>query len=193
MKKVGQIFFNGLITVLPVAAIVYSIVTFYNWAETLLNGYVFKVFPGLSYIPGLGIMMGATFVFVVGLLMGNIVSKTLFGYFERALNKVPIISSIYSAIKDLMSFFKPAQTGEKGKVVSVKWPGQPVNMIGFVTNEDLKKLLPGSLGEQKIAVYFPMSYQVGGYTAFIPADWATEIDMKVEEAMRSAVTAWVKK
>ena len=59
--------------------------------------------------------------------------------------------------------------------------------IGFLTNEDVR--LPGLEG--RVAVYMPMSYQIGGYTAFVPKSWVREVDLGVEEAMRSALTAWM--
>jgi uncharacterized membrane protein len=40
-----------------------------------------------------------------------------------------------------------------------------------------------------VAVYLPMSYQIGGYTTMIPRSAIQPVDMSIEEAMRFAVTA----
>ena len=42
-----------------------------------------------------------------------------------------------------------------------------------------------------IAVYLPMGYMIGGYTVFVPREWVQVLDMSVEEAMRSSLTAWM--
>ena len=65
-------------------------------------------------------------------------------------------------------------------------------MVGLVTRQTLRGLPAGfdSL-EDRIAVYLPMGYMIGGYTVFVPRSWATPIAMSVEEAMRSALIAFM--
>ncbi len=46
-------------------------------------------------------------------------------------------------------------------------------------------------GEDRVAVYLPMGYMIGGYTVFVPRDWTESIEMTVEEAMRSSLIAWM--
>ena len=117
--------------------------------------------------------------------------KKLFSAIEMPFKNVPIIKSIYSAIQDLTQFFSPSEGKPKNKVVVVKNPNQGFEIIGFLTNENLSSL-PDQIDKAgKVAVYVPMSYQIGGFTAFFPTEWVEEIDMSVEVAMRSALTAWM--
>ena len=53
--------------------------------------------------------------------------------------------------------------------------------------------MPRGLGDldDRVAVYLPMGYMIGGYTVFVPRQWTTPIDMSVEEAMRSALIAFM--
>ena len=60
---------------------------------------------------------------------------------------------------------------------------------GFVTRRDFSALPPNLGDEHTIAVYLPMSYQVGGYTLMLPRDAVEPLDMSVDEAMRYALTA----
>jgi uncharacterized membrane protein len=64
-----------------------------------------------------------------------------------------------------------------------------VGLIGFITREDFKDL-PKNLGDKdKVAVYLPMSYQVGGFMVIVPKSRITIVDMSIEEAMKFALTA----
>jgi uncharacterized membrane protein len=63
--------------------------------------------------------------------------------------------------------------------------------MGLITQQDPAQI-PAEIkrgDEDVIAVYMPMSYQIGGYTTFIPRSRTTPIDMTVEQAMRFALTA----
>jgi uncharacterized membrane protein len=76
-------------------------------------------------------------------------------------------------------------------VVQVQIPGMPIRMLGFVTLEDLDGvgLASPDGGEESVAVYLPMSYQIGGYTVLLPRSYLTPVDMGMEEAMRFLITA----
>jgi uncharacterized membrane protein len=64
-------------------------------------------------------------------------------------------------------------------------------LIGFVTREKFDDL-PGGIGSSdQVAVYLPMSYQLGGYTVLMPRDRVHAVDMPIEQAMRFALTAGV--
>jgi uncharacterized membrane protein len=76
-----------------------------------------------------------------------------------------------------------------GQVVMVT-VGQPsVRLLGFVTREDFSDCPEGMGGEDKVAVYLPMSYQIGGYTVNVPRSCVEPIDMSFQDAMRYALTA----
>ena len=57
---------------------------------------------------------------------------------------------------------------------------------------DLDDLDAAIAGEDRVAVYLPMSYQIGGYTLFVPRGWITPLDMSVESALRNTLTGWVR-
>jgi uncharacterized membrane protein len=72
----------------------------------------------------------------------------------------------------------------------LQWPGTPIRLVGFVTVENLGDFQIAA-EEDCVAVYLPMSYQIGGYTVFVPRKLLTPLDMSLEEAMRFVVTAGV--
>jgi len=64
-------------------------------------------------------------------------------------------------------------------------------MIGLLTRERLDGLPEGTEQAGKVVVYLPMSYQIGGYTLFVPRAWVEPLNIGVEEAMRETLTGWL--
>ena len=79
-------------------------------------------------------------------------------------------------------------TEDAKRVVLVTMPGSEMKLMGFVTRDDFRDV-PDALGTEKtVAVYLPMSYQLGGFTVMIPQASVEPIDMDMEQAMRFALT-----
>ena len=66
-----------------------------------------------------------------------------------------------------------------------------MEIVGLVTRRSFADLPGGFLPGNRVAVYLPMGYMIGGYTVFVPIDWVHPIAMSVEEAMRSSLIAWM--
>ena len=65
-------------------------------------------------------------------------------------------------------------------------------MVGLLTRNSLSDLPKEFRSkDDRVAVYLPMSYMVGGYTFFVPRSWIKPIPMGVEEVMRNSLIAWL--
>ena len=120
-----------------------------------------------------------------------IVFQRLFAWGEAVLNRLPLVKSLYSAIKDFMAYFSPDNKAAMSKVVLVQLPGQAFELLGFVTREDFSRLPVQLSMDDPVAVYLPFSYQIGGYTLFLPRSCLTPVDMPFEEAMKLVLTGAV--
>lgn len=186
MTALTQIFLRGLGTILPVALTIYLIYWLAVSSERVLGNLIKLVLPADAYWPGLGLAVGIVLTFAVGLLVRAWVIRTLWRWSERLLESIPLVKTVYTGLRDIFSF----AAGDKqkqglGRVVRVKLPGD-MRMIGFVTSESPSWR---SDGEDFVAVYIPLSYQIGGHTVLIHPDQLEPMDMKVEDAMRLALTA----
>ncbi len=187
MKTLGNIFLKGLVATVPISLTVYIIYWLSTSIESLLGGVLKRFLPDEYYWPGLGVITGLLLIFVIGLLVNAWLIRHLFQYSEKLLLSTPLIKTIHGAIKDLMSFLSSSRNKNSGqKVVTAKF-GQ-AQLIGFVTYQEAQKLLKQD-GPELIAVYFPLSYQIGGYTLFLPPSKVTPLDMSAEDAMRLVLTA----
>lgn len=193
MKSLGKIFLTGLLTVLPVLATVYLMIWMFSTVESFLGKPLLWLIPDDYYRAGMGLVMAAAVILVVGVLMRAYIVQRIFGWAESVLLGVPLVKSVYGALRDFFGLFA-GQDDDKGlQVVTVSLPGTGMRVMGFVTRDDLSDLPPGLSDAGEVAVYLPMSYQVGGYTVFMARDKLTPVSMSREEAMRFVLTAGLKK
>ena len=188
IKSITKTLLTGFITLLPVILTIYLLYWLAVSSENVMGTALRWVLPNATYFPGLGMIAGLIVVFVVGLLMKAILIRQIFSFGEKILYQLPLIKTVYRAMRDLFDFFTPKEQG-LGEVVAVTYNG--TEMIGFLTQTDEKKL-PESFREQdKVLVYLPMSYMIGGFTVFIPREHVRPVKMTMEEAMRFALTAGI--
>ena len=149
------------------------------------------IIPEQYYVPGIGLLVGICFLFCVGLLVNAWIFKWVFGLGEKLLERIPLIKSVYGALRDFMHYFSPSgEQKELKKVVMVSINN--MQLIGFMVSEAGE--LPGvDMPDDKVAVYLPMSYQIGGFTVYISKENIQLIDMSVEDAMRQVLTAGLSK
>ena len=190
MKYINQIFFKGLIVVLPITLTFYLLVWASYKVESLFGSTIQMLVGQWLYIPGLGIVVTLLFIFLVGLLVNNYITGRFFHWLTDTLEKVPLIKVIYNPLKDLMALI-PGRSSEKDKpqrVVLVPLDSLGVNALGLVTRESLEEL-PGT---NLIPVYIPLSYMLGGITVLIEKEKVKKVDMPVDQALKLSVTAWIK-
>ena len=188
LKPISKTFFTGLITLLPVVLTIYLLYWLAVSSEQVMGSALRMVLPQASYFPGFGMIAGVILVFFVGLLMNAILVRKLFSFGEQILYRLPLVKTVYRAIRDLFDYFSPKQEGQ-GRVVTVNFNG--IEMIGFVTQDDAQRLPESFKDRDSVLVYIPMSYMIGGFTALIPRSEIRPCDMNREEAMRFVLTAGI--
>ena len=190
MKNLYRYFFRGLITVLPVALTLYLLYIFLAWTETLTL-WVLRPLIGSFYVPGLGLVFGVLIILLIGYLVSKPSVRKLLSFAELPFTNLPVVKSIYNSLKSFADYFSPAGKQGEQSVVILRMPGHAMEIVGLITRRSFADLPTGFLPGERVAVYLPMGYMIGGYTVFVPADWVQPIAMSVEEAMRSSLIAWM--
>jgi len=187
-KAISKILITGFITLLPIVLTIYLLYWLAVSSEQVMGSALRFILPNAAYFPGLGMIAGVVIVFLVGLMMKAILVRQMFAVGERVLYQLPVIKTVYRAMRDLFEFFSPKKEG-LGKVVIVSVNN--MEMIGFITQEDPMRLPQSFREKDSVLVYLPMSYMIGGFTIFIPRKDVRECNMSMEEAMRFALTAGI--
>ncbi|MCC7257349.1 MAG: DUF502 domain-containing protein [Gammaproteobacteria bacterium] len=189
MNRLGGILLKGLLTTLPIGLTIYSVYWLGVTAESVLARPIKAVIDDANYWPGMGLVTGFVLLFFVGLAVNAFLVRRALSLGEDLLLRVPVIRTIYSAIRDITRLVDTSgRKGDLQRVVTV--PFGPGRVIGFVTQEHGEILGPGH-EDDLVAVYLPMSYQIGGYTVYLPRRDIRETQLTVEQAMRVVLTGGV--
>jgi uncharacterized membrane protein len=193
MNALGKLFLKGLAVVIPIALTLAILWWMAASSERLMGAVLKFTLPDGWYVPGMGLVSGLALITLIGLLSHVLIFQKLFNLGDAIFHRLPLVKTIYIALKDFIGYLSPDKKSEMGKVVLVQLPGQSFQVVGFVTREQFDDLPFTPNAEDPIAVYMPMSYQIGGYTLFLPRSCLTSLDMSFEDAMRLVVTGAVTK
>jgi uncharacterized membrane protein len=191
MRKVWNTVLKGLVAIMPLGLTVYVVYWLAVTAEQLFSGLMKAVVPEPYYWPGLGLLTGLVVLYFVGLAVNAYVVNTALRISDKLFARIPVVKTIYLAIRDFTRFFPSSGQGsDLRRVVLVQFG--PGKVIGFVTAESDEMLRRERQDADTIAVYLPMSYMVGGYTLFVPRDLVEPTALSVEEGMRIALMGGVR-
>jgi uncharacterized membrane protein len=176
-KRILRYFFSGTLFIVPLVATIYVIYVSFRELDELLE---------LPY-PGLGFAIIFFAITGFGYLTTNFAFQTFSHWFDRLMNKIPLVKLIYASVKDLLDAF----VGEKKKfnkpvLVEINKENQ-LYQIGFITQADLN-----DLGLQDmVSVYLPHSYAVSGLHYILPKDRITPLKVSGTIAMKYIVSGGV--
>lgn len=183
---ITKIFIRGLIAVAPLSITLAILLWLFSTLEGWLSKPLQAIISPEYYFRGLGLVAAFLLIFFVGAIVNNFVIQKMTNWFDKLLVKIPLIKTLYRSTGDFFKYFSSSQQ-KKGKVVVIELQG--VKLLGLITREDFIGLSIPNLAKDAIAVYMPMSYQIGGFTVMIPRNMVQPVDMSFEEAMRFALTA----
>jgi uncharacterized membrane protein len=176
MRTLTRSFAQGLLVLAPVAitvwVVVFTITTLDRWLDTS--------------IPGLGIVIAAAGITVIGYLAGNVVGNKLFSWLESGMRRVPLIRILYNSLRDLFGAFVGSKR-KFDKPVAVEINPHGLKVLGFLTSEHFDD--PHLAGH--VSVYLPESYNFAGNLIVVPADRVHPLDADGAEFMAFIVSGGV--
>lgn len=180
MKSLFKNFINGILTIVPIILVFYVIYKTFMFLDSILGNFLKPQLKN-DYIPGIGLLATLVLITLLGWLSTRFISGRIIRLIDNILENIPIVKTIYSVIKDTFHSF----LGEKksfSKVALVKIPGTEMKSLGFITAEELENFYEPL--KDYIAVYVPQTFQVAGFTFFVPKDQVEMVDVKPEDAMK---------
>ncbi|MFD2248327.1 DUF502 domain-containing protein [Pontibacter ruber] len=179
MRRIFRYFLNGLLIIAPFTITVWIVVAIIDWLDTMFD----------LGIPGLGILLMVILLTLVGFISSSFFVKPFIIITERIFHKVPLIGIVYSSIKDLFDAFV-GDNQKFNKPVMVKMTEDSENYkFGFVTQETLTSINV----EDRVAVYFPHSYNFSGELFIVPRKNVVYLEMPSSDVMKFIVSGGVSK
>jgi uncharacterized membrane protein len=195
VRKLIQIFFQGLIILAPIIITAWAVFSLFNFIDGILPNLLKILFPetpGIENVyqrrfPGLGFLLVILIVLVVGYISSTFIVSKLLEMFNNILERTPGVKIIYTTVKDFLEAF----AGNKRKfnrAVLVSIEATDVYRIGFITHEELSEF---GLHEH-IAVYVPHSYAFSGVLYLVKRERVKILsDIQASDAMKFVVSGGV--
>jgi len=185
MKKIVNYFLQGLLYIAPIGVTAYIIYVIFRFTDNLLASFL-RDYLAID-IPGLGLLVIFFLLVFIGIVGQSILAKPFKMLFDRVMERAPLLKLIYSAMNDLFSAFVGKERKFNKPVMVLVNPISNLEKLGFLTQEDLSKL-----GEtEKVAVYFPHSYNFSGELFIVPKNQVRPVDVNPAVVMKFIVSGGV--
>lgn len=185
-------FIAGLLVWLPILvtyAIIKFIIDLFDGTLSLLpHGYQPEQIFGRD-IPGLGFLFTIIVIFLTGLLIANFIGHRIVEFWEKLLAKIPLIRSIYMAVKQVTHAFVQPKGESFRKVLLVEYPRKGLWSIGFQTASQFQGI---PLEHEMVAVFIPTTPNpTSGFLILTPKEDVIPLKMTVEEAFKVIISLGV--
>lgn len=194
MVSIRKWLFSGLLVIVPLAITLWVL----EWIVSTLDQ-TLGILPQAwhpdtligFHIPGFGVLLTLLILLLVGALTSNFAGKKLVAWGDAVVNRIPVVRSIYSSVKQVSDTLF-SETGNAFRTaVLVQWPRPDVWTIGFVTGTpggDVSNYLQGDY----LSVYVPTTPNpTGGYFVMLRRSDCIELKMSVDEALKYVVSMGV--
>lgn len=197
----GRYFLAGLLSVIPLGVTLFILMFLKNLLASIGRG---PVDAGLRLISekwapdselvvqnwmvdALAVIVVIVGIYFLGVMVSNFVGRQLLRVFEAILDRIPVVKSIYGAVKKLVTLINQRpEDGEIQKVVLIDFPSPEMKAIGLVT----QTMTDPDTGKQLAAVYVPTTPNpTNGYLEILPLDRLTPTDWTFDQAMSFVVSA----
>ena len=172
---------TGIITLLPLY-LTYIVLKFFfktlnDISEPILSRFNIE-------IPFLGILLTLLLVFSIGIAVTNFLGKKFFEIGEKIVKKVPLVSSIYLSIKQILVTITSSSTDEFKGTVYIQYPRKGLWTMAFISGESISKS-----GKTFFHLFVPTTPNpTSGFFLMIPKEDAIESNMSVEDGLKTIIS-----
>jgi len=194
MNTIRKYFITGLLILVPLAITAWVLnIIISTMDQSLLivpERWQPRTLVGFD-IPGLGTILTILIVFLVGLLANNLIGNYILRLWEKLLNRIPVVSSLYGSVKQVSDTLFSSSGNAFRKAVLIPYPHANSYTIAFLTGApggDVKNHLVGDY----VSVYVPTTPNpTSGFFLMMARDQVVELDMTVDAALKYIVSMGV--
>ena len=147
--------------------------------------------PEPVHIPGFGVILVISIVLLTGVFVANFIGRAFVGGWERLMDRVPVVRSIYSAAKNFAEIVFSDSSHAFKKVLLVEYPRKGIYSLAFQTSTHLGEV-QGRTGEEVVGCFVPTTPNpTSGFIIIVPKRDVTVLDMEVDEALKMIISLGV--
>jgi uncharacterized membrane protein len=186
MNKLFRYFLQGLLFTVPIFITIYVIYQIISSVGGVVHSLGIHIHPFID--PFIGFLSAIVLVIIMGMVGSSLFLQPFFKIIDFNLERAPLIKTIYSSVKDLLSAFVGKKKRFNKPVLVTTGLNPEVLKLGFVTNEDLSDL---DINKEMVAVYLPYSYAFSGMLIFVNKQYVKPINASSAEVMKFIISGGV--
>lgn len=186
-------FLTGIVVTAPIAITLWAS----YWFVTLFDAWLRPLIPAFldpgNYlpfrVPGIGLIFALLGITLIGALAANLVGRTILAFWDRLLNRTPVVRSVYKGTKQIFETLFSQSGASFRNVGLIEWPRKGIYSLVFVSREVDGGQVGLEPGRAMYAVYISTTPNpTSGYVYFLDVADVRIIDMPVEDAAKLVIS-----
>ena len=195
LTKIRGYFLTGIIVTAPVGLTFYVAILFIGFIDSKVK----NIIPSKYHydnilpfdIPGLGLIIVFLLLTFIGFLTAGLVGRYIIRLGERIISRLPIIRSIYGALKQIFENVLNSSSKSFREVVLIEYPRKGIWAIGFITG-NTKGEVRSLSDTEMVNVFLPTTPNpTSGFLLFLPKKDIKILSMSIEEGIKLVISGGI--
>ena len=188
-------FFAGILVTAPISITVYLAWLTFHFIDSTVRPLIPAKYNPETYLPfalpGLGIVVLLVSLTLIGALTAGFMGRFFIKLSERLLNRMPVIRSVYNAVKQILETVLAKKSTAFREAVLVEYPRRGLWTLGFITGRTEGEI-QNLVEEEIINIFVPTTPNpTSGFLLFVPKDEVIPLDMNVEDAIKMVISGGI--
>ncbi len=195
MAKLRTYFFTGMLVTAPATITISLALLVINLVDRKVTRFIPEKYNPETYLPfglpGLGVLILILVITIIGAFAAGFLGRAALRLWERVMARMPVVSSVYSATKQIFETVLAQQSTAFRQVVMVEYPRRGMWSIGFITGTT-KGEIQNLTSQEMVNVFVPTTPNpTSGYLLFIPREDVTVLHMTVEAGIKLVISGGI--
>ena len=195
LARIRTYFLTGIIVTAPIGITFYIAWQFITWVDESIRPLLPPLYNPETYVPfalpGVGLVFGFIVLTLIGALTASFFGKALMRLGERLVERMPVVRTIYSALKQIFETVLAQSSDSFSEVVLVEYPRRGLWTIAFVTSKT-KGEVQDITTDDMINIYVPTTPNpTSGFLLFVPRHDIRSLSMTVEEGIKYVISTGI--
>ncbi|MBL8645455.1 MAG: DUF502 domain-containing protein [Rhodospirillaceae bacterium] len=192
--RLRNYFLAGVLVTAPIGITLYVSWSVIAWVDETVASTLGRFNPNLilpTDFPGVGLIVLVIALTLIGFLTANVLGRMLLRWGERIVAQMPVVRSLYSAVKQILESVLGSSATSFREVVLVEYPRREMWTLGLLLGETYGEIQEKT-AETMYNVYLPTTPNpTSGYLVFLPRSQMIHLDMSVEDCMKMIVSGGI--
>lgn len=188
-------FFTGIVVIAPVGLTIWLLWSVMGWIDSVVLPLVPHTFRPEQYIGinlrGVGLIIFLLFTVIVGWVAKGIIGRSMIGFAESLVDRMPVVRTVYSGIKQISETVFAQSERSFEKACLVQYPRKGIWAIGFISTTAKGEISKrAETGGKLMSVFLPTTPNpTSGFLLFVPEEDVIELEMSVEDSAKLVISA----